>query len=179
MNDKKPLTFATVRQYRNRRDNGQTQRELERARFKARLNDSKELTNRFAFASATRLRYKRDRTPSAPLQLYYTIHLGLAHAPKTPVQIEEYDNDTYTLRSGSLQSKSPSGPSALRAVSCSCPDFSKRTKLYRKSNRPYRQNFRGGPCVSNAYGCKHMMAANMFLGLPATEPTDVDVDEID
>lgn len=178
MTDKAPLTFATVSQYRNRRDNGQTQQELERARFKARLNESKKLTNRFVFASATRLRYKRDRAPSTPLQLYYTIHLGLAHAPKTPVKIEEYDNDTYTLRSGSLQSKSPSGPSALRAVSCSCPDFSKRTQLYKKSNhRTYKQNFRGGPCVSNAHGCKHMMAANMFLGLPATEPTDVD--EID
>ena len=156
MNDNSILKFFDIQD--------ENQREKEIQRFHARLDRSKELTPYFTFINSHALRYFNGETSSL-----YIVRLGLTHVPRTPRNIDTFENETYTLRSGSVRSKTSNDPANLRAVSCTCPDYTLRTELNAGLNR-----WDGGPCVSNAYGCKHMMAANMFLGLPATIPTDAE-----
>ena len=156
MNDDSILKFSDIED--------ENQREKEIRRFHARLDRSKSLTPYFTFINSQALRYYNAGTASN-----YIVRLGLTHVPRKPRNIESFDNELYTLRSGSVRSNPSNDPANLRAISCTCPDYTKRTEL-----NAGRHAWDGGPCVSNAYGCKHMMAANMFLGLPATIPTDVD-----
>ena len=156
MNDGSVLKFSDIE--------AEDQRNKEKQRFQARIEKSQKLGGSFRFRNATSLAYKN--TLGNP---NYVVYLGLEHIPRTPRNIKTFGNERYTLRTGSTRSLDRDKPPVLRAVSCSCPDYTKRTDL----NAGHRR-WDGGPCVSNAYGCKHMMAANMFLGLPPTMPTDVD-----
>lgn len=173
MNGDDRLTFQDVGQYTNPSTGPVPQRALEKERFKARFRKSTDLTDRISVVPGNPYRlvfngnYDRPHNPTPT----YSIQLGLSHAPAKPVHRSEIAANM-RIRNGSCRIPDSVIPSNRVAIACTCPDFARRTKTYRYAQgRSFSQNYAAGdPCVSNAYGCKHMMAANQFLGAPATPP---------
>lgn len=171
MNEDNRLTFQAVGEYTNPCTGNKPQRSLEAGRFEARVGKSGSLVERIEPTSDAYVLKFRGNYPTRARNPYptYEIKLGLVHLPTTPV-MHSRSRGKFKYRSGSLQVTSPNSLSNLTAISCTCPDFSKRTTTYKYSRgRSKRENYKAGdPCVSNAFGCKHMMAANQYLGMPAT-----------